>query len=87
MPSKSFTPRERTILPLVAKGESNRSIATSLELAEQTVKNMVTAMMTKADVPNRTGLAKLHWLYESHSTKGITVGDQELLDKARRLLA
>lgn len=49
--------REREILQLLAAGESNKEIADHLNLAEGTVKNHVTSILTKLDVRDRTQAA------------------------------
>jgi DNA-binding NarL/FixJ family response regulator len=49
--------REREILALVATGASNKEIARRLCLAEGTVKNHVTNILTKLDVRDRTQAA------------------------------
>jgi DNA-binding NarL/FixJ family response regulator len=52
-----LSPREREILALVATGASNKEIADRLCLAEGTVKNHVTNILTKLDVRDRTQAA------------------------------
>jgi DNA-binding NarL/FixJ family response regulator len=52
-----LSPREREILALLAAGESNKEIADHLNLAEGTVKNHVTSILTKLDVRDRTQAA------------------------------
>ncbi|HUF46243.1 MAG TPA: response regulator transcription factor [Vicinamibacterales bacterium] len=49
--------REREILKLVSTGASNKEIADRLCLAEGTVKNHVTNILTKLDVRDRTQAA------------------------------
>lgn len=49
-----LTPREQEILLLVARGLSNPAIARRLILSEGTVKNHVTNILAKLDVPSRT---------------------------------
>ncbi len=48
-----LTPREREILELVAQGLDNDGIATRLELSEKTVRNNITRIFDKLDVPTR----------------------------------
>ena len=49
-----LTPRERTVLDLMAGGLSNRRIAAELGISEKTVKNHVTGMLAKLGVARRT---------------------------------
>lgn len=51
-----LTPRETEVALLVARGLSNRSIATVLEVAERTVEAHVTAILEKALVESRAAL-------------------------------
>lgn len=52
-----LSPRERGILALLATGAANKEIADKLNLAEGTVKNHVTNILTKLDVRDRTQAA------------------------------
>lgn len=54
-----LTERETAVLELIAKGHSNRQIATALFLAEGTVKNHVSRIMQKLHANTRTELAVL----------------------------
>jgi DNA-binding NarL/FixJ family response regulator len=49
-----LTTRERSLLAILAEGESNRGIATALGLSVGTVKNYLTAIYEKLGVENRT---------------------------------
>jgi DNA-binding NarL/FixJ family response regulator len=49
--------REREVVRLLARGASNRSIASALFLAEGTVKNHITNIFTKMGVSDRTQAA------------------------------
>jgi two-component system response regulator DevR len=59
-----LTPRETEILGLIAEGMSNREIATTLFLAEKTVKNNVSGILSKLGMQRRTQAAVLgaEWL-------------------------
>jgi DNA-binding NarL/FixJ family response regulator len=52
-----LSPREREIVSLLGTGASNKEIADRLCLAEGTVKNHVTNILTKLDVRDRTQAA------------------------------
>jgi len=49
-----MTPREREVLRLLVAGYSNREIARALFIAEGTVKNHVSNILTKMSVRDRT---------------------------------
>jgi DNA-binding NarL/FixJ family response regulator len=53
MPFPDLTPREREILRLLARGESNQAIATQLGVSEKTVRNNVSNVFTKLRVTDR----------------------------------
>jgi two-component system, NarL family, response regulator DevR len=53
----ALTPHERRILDLIAKGRTNREIAERLHLAEKTIRNAVSTILSKVGVRNRTQLA------------------------------
>jgi two-component system, NarL family, response regulator DevR len=52
-----LTPQERRILDLIADGQTNRQIAAALFLAEKTVKNYVSNMLSKLGMERRTQAA------------------------------
>jgi two-component system response regulator DevR len=54
---ESLTAREREILDLIADGLSNKQIGERLFLAEKTVKNYVSALLSKLDMQRRTQAA------------------------------
>jgi two-component system, NarL family, response regulator DevR len=56
---KSLTDQERRILELVAEGLTNRQIADRMYLAEKTVKNYVSSILTKLGLERRTQAAVL----------------------------
>jgi DNA-binding NarL/FixJ family response regulator len=52
-----LTDRELVLLDLVAKGMDNAAIAARLHLAPKTVRNQVSGLLAKLDVPDRTAAA------------------------------
>jgi DNA-binding NarL/FixJ family response regulator len=52
-----LTERETEVLRLLAQGKSNKEIARTLNIAEQTVKSHVSHVLDKLDVPSRTQAA------------------------------
>ncbi len=52
-----LTPREQEIVELIATGASNREIAQALFIAEKTVKNRITNILSQLDLRDRTQLA------------------------------
>lgn len=53
-PLEELTPRERSVLELLAEGRSNRQIALRLGLTEGTVKGYVSAILDKLGAQDRT---------------------------------
>jgi DNA-binding NarL/FixJ family response regulator len=53
----ALTPQERRILDLIAEGKTNRQIAEELFLAEKTVKNYVSNLLSKLGMERRTQAA------------------------------
>lgn len=53
----NLTEREKEVLSLIAKGESNRGIARKLFISEKTVKNHITSIFRKIKVTDRTQAA------------------------------
>ncbi len=58
-PFAALTPRERTIISLVAEGHRNRDIAAALGITEGTVKVYLHTLYQKLEIENRTELAVL----------------------------
>lgn len=58
-PVDQLTERERTLLDLIGEGLTNRQIAERMFLAEKTVKNYVSRMLTKLGLERRTQAAVL----------------------------
>ncbi len=52
-----LTPRDQDIIGLIAQGASNREIAQSLFIAEKTVKNRITNILSQLNLRDRTQLA------------------------------
>ncbi|PXY82899.1 response regulator [Bifidobacterium asteroides] len=63
---QTLTDREREIVTLVADGLDNQAIARRLYLSEGTVRNHISAILTKTNLANRTQLA-VEWL-SSHES-------------------
>jgi DNA-binding NarL/FixJ family response regulator len=57
--AEDLSQRELDVLKLLAQGASNRDIATQLILAEGTVKNHVSSILTKLHAANRTQAANM----------------------------
>ena len=53
----SLTPQERRILHLIADGLTNRQIAAEMNLAEKTIKNYVSNLLSKLGMERRTEAA------------------------------
>jgi predicted ATPase/DNA-binding NarL/FixJ family response regulator len=52
-----LSPREREVLQLLARGDSNRTIAAQLFISERTVENHVRSILARLNVANRAGAA------------------------------
>src|SRR6267142_1036615 len=58
MAAPHITPRELQVLARVLRGESNKAIANALGVSEQAIKEHVSRLMHKLNVPNRAALAE-----------------------------
>ncbi|HLI25119.1 MAG TPA: response regulator transcription factor [Acidimicrobiales bacterium] len=56
-PLSDLSPQERRILDLIAEGKTNRQIANEMFLAEKTVKNYVSRLLTKLGMDRRSEAA------------------------------
>lgn len=56
-PTASLTPSERRVLDLIGDGMSNREIGEHLGIAEKTVKNHITSLLSKMGLQRRTQVA------------------------------
>jgi DNA-binding NarL/FixJ family response regulator len=56
-PSSPFRRRETEAISYISQGYSNKEIAASLGISQQTVKTYVTSTMTKLDAKDRTEAA------------------------------
>jgi len=59
MSTEGLSPREREIVAAVARGLSNRDIASATGIAQQTVKNHLSSIFHKLNVRSRVQLAVL----------------------------
>lgn len=57
MAQYELSKRELEITQLIARGLSNKEIASALYISEGTVKNYITAILTKMDLKHRTQIA------------------------------
>lgn len=55
-----LSPQEQRILPLVAKGMTNKEIATDLKLSEKTVKNYLANIYSKLNIGRRSQIAAIY---------------------------
>jgi two-component system, NarL family, response regulator DevR len=54
---EALSPQERRVLDLIAEGQTNKQIAESMFLAENTVKNYITGLLRKLKMASRTEAA------------------------------
>ena len=78
-PAMPLTPRELEVLRLVAAGMRNRTVATALDVGEQTVKNHLSSILHKLGVPNRT-----HAVTFAVRQGWLTLDDVDASDQASR---
>jgi two-component system, NarL family, response regulator DevR len=71
-PTEALTPTERRVLELIGDGLSNREIGERLGLAEKTVKNHVTGLLSKMEFRRRTQAAA--WMAAHRSGSGWNAG-------------
>lgn len=60
-PVEPLSPRERSVLELIAQGMSNASIAKQLTIGEKTVKTHVSSVLAKLGLNDRTQAAVFAW--------------------------
>jgi two-component system response regulator DevR len=65
----NLTPQERRILDLIAEGYSNRQIAETMFLAEKTVKNYVSNLLSKLGMVRRTQAATFAARLDEHAAE------------------
>jgi len=78
---RRFTPRQREIIVLVARGCSNREIAKKLSVGAQQVKNYLRGIYREIRVANRADLVV--WLNEQHQREGLRLSDHNTLGARR----
>ncbi len=69
--TEHLSEREHDVLRLLAHGLSNADIAEQLHLAEGTVRNYVSTILSKLDAADRTQAAALAWRYGLVSTNDV----------------
>lgn len=69
MGKREITTREQAVWELIARGQTNREVATALGLSVSTVKRYVATLMIKLDSDNRTQLA-VHFIHAEHEASG-----------------
>jgi DNA-binding NarL/FixJ family response regulator len=60
-PLDGLSPRETDVVELVAQGCSNREIAEQLFISEGTARNILSVVLDKLDLRDRTQLAIRYW--------------------------
>lgn len=61
IPLEELTDRENDIIQHIAKGYSNKEIADELYLSEGTVRNVLSVILDKLEIRDRTQLAIYYW--------------------------
>ena len=79
-----LTPQERRVLELIALGQSNRQIAEQLFLAEATVKNYVSSLLSKLGMRRRTEAAVYAAVLAERKAGGLGSRPSESTEPARR---
>lgn len=64
-PMKDLTPRENDIMELVAQGLTNKEIASTLYMSEGTIRNMISVVLEKLQLRDRTQLAIYYWQHKT----------------------
>ncbi|MFP4187203.1 MAG: response regulator [Acholeplasmataceae bacterium] len=62
---EELTPRENDILELVAQGLTNKEIAATLYMSEGTIRNMISIILDKLELRDRTQLAIYYWQHRT----------------------
>lgn len=92
MPTVHLTPREQQVLRYVSMGSSNKDIADELHISEQAVKALVSRLLLKYGVRNRTSLvARAREVKKETSEDTVTMLDalarsRDLRDQNRVLM-
>jgi len=69
-PLPDLTQRERALLDLLAAGHGNAAIATTLQLAPKTVRNLISALVAKLGVADRETAVRKVLALEDHRHPG-----------------
>lgn len=80
-----LTAQERRILTLIADGLSNRQIAEQMHLAEKTVKNYVSSLLSKLGMQRRTQAAVFAATLEPHIQPGTARAATPRADRLREI--